>query len=118
MESTLSPVISPAERTPGNETGTTPFAQQTVVLRKQAYIERKWQAPYWGAQYEQLMEREAALKAQIEAYQATIRDLTQRLYGTKSEKATRLNTAGAPPAPSPPKRGQNPARPGHRRRRL
>ena len=88
MESTLSHVISPAERAPGNETGTTPFAQQTVVLTKQAYIELKWQAHYWRAQYEQLMEREAALKAEIEAYQATIRDLTQRPYGTKSEKST------------------------------
>ena len=29
--------------------------------------------------------------------QATIRDLTQRLYGTKSEKASSLNKAGAPP---------------------
>jgi transposase len=116
MESTLSPVISPAERTPGNETGTPPFAQQTVVVTKQAYIELKWQAHYWRAQYEQRMEREAALKAQIEAYQATIRDLTQRLYGTKSEKATRLNTAGAPLAASPRKRGQQPGRPGHGRR--
>jgi transposase len=116
MESTLSHVISPAERAPGNETGTTPFAQQTVVLTKQAYIELKWQANYWRAQYELLMEREAALKAQIEAYQATIRDLTQRLYGTKSEKATHLNTAGDPLAASPRKRGQQPGRPGHGRR--
>ena len=29
-----------------------------VVLTKQAYIELKWQANYWRAQYEQLMERE------------------------------------------------------------
>ena len=102
MESTLPHVISPSELAPGDETGTTPFAQQTVVLTKQAYIELKWQANYWRAQYEQLVEREAALKAEIEAYQATIRDLTQRLYGTKSEKATRLNTAGAPPRREPP----------------
>ena len=116
MERALSHVISPAERTPGNETGPTPFAHQTVVLSKHAYNELSWQANYWRAQYEQLMEREAALKAEIEAYQATIRDLTQRLYGTKSEKATRLNTAGAPLAASPRKRGQQPGRPGHGRR--
>ncbi len=79
MESTLPHVISPSELAPEDETGTTPFAQQTVVLTNQAYIELKWQANYWRAQYEQLMEREAALKAEIEAYQATIRDLTQRL---------------------------------------
>jgi transposase len=86
------------------------------VLTKQAYIELKWQAHYWRAQYEQLMEREAALKAESEAYQATIRDLTQRLYGTKSEKVTRLKTAGEPPTASLRKRGQQPGRPGHGRR--
>src|SRR5215510_6579121 len=116
MESTRSHLISPAERAPGNETGPPPFSQQTVVLTKQAYIELKWQANYWRTQYEQLIEREAALKAQIEAYQATIRDLTQRLYGTKSEKATRLNAAGDPPAVSPRKRGQQPGSAGHGRR--
>jgi transposase len=116
MESTLPHVISPSELAPGDEPGTTPFAQQTVVLTKQAYIELKWQANYWRAQYEQLVEREAALTAKIEAYQATIRDLTQRLYGTKSEKATRPNTAGAPPSASLRKRGQQPGRPGHGRR--
>jgi transposase len=116
MEGTLPHVISPSELAPGDELGTTPFARQTVVLTKQAYIELKWQAHYWRAQYEQLMEREAALKAEIEAYQATIRDLTQRLYGTKREKATRLNTAGAPPTASLRKRGQQPGRPGHGRR--
>src|SRR5215475_12382513 len=116
MERTLSHVISPAERTPGHETGPTPFAQQTVVLTKQAYIELTWQANYWRAQYEQLVERETALKAEVEAHQATIRDLTQRLYGTKSEKATHLKQAGVPPLVSPRKRGQQLGSPGHGRR--
>jgi hypothetical protein len=52
---------------PGNDTGTTSFAQQTVVLTKQAYIELTWQAYYWRVQYEHLVEREAALKAEVEA---------------------------------------------------
>jgi hypothetical protein len=34
------------------------------------------------------VQREAALKAQVEALEAQIRDLTQRLYGKKSEKST------------------------------
>src|SRR5215471_21652252 len=101
MESTLSHVIAPSELAPVKGTGTTPFAQQTVVLTKQAYIELTWQANYWRAQYEHVVEREAALKAEVEAQQATIRDLTQRLYGTKSEKATRPNQAGAPRSASP-----------------
>ena len=116
MESTLRQVTSPAELAPRNDTGTTPFAQQTVVMTKQAYIELTWQANYWRAQYEQLLEREAALKAEVEAHQATIRDLTQRLYGTKSEKSTRLNKTGEPTSASPRKRGQQPGSPGHGRR--
>jgi hypothetical protein len=96
MEHTLPHVLSSAELAPGNKTGTPPFAQQTVVPAKQAYIELIWQANYWRAQYEQLAEWEAALKAEIEVHQATVRDLTQRLYGTKSEKATRPNRADEP----------------------
>src|SRR5262245_63949869 len=115
MESSLSQV-APSELAPFNGKGATPFAQQTVILTKQAYIELTWQAHYWRAQYEQLVERETALKAEIEAHQATIRDLTQRLYGTKSEKSTRLNTAGALPSASPRRRGQQPGSSGHGRR--
>jgi len=36
------------------------------------------------------VEREKALKAEVEAHQAPIPDLTQRLYETKNEKATHL----------------------------
>jgi transposase len=115
MESTL-PQVAPSELAPVNGKGATPFAQQTVILTKQAYIELTWQAHYWRAQYEQLVERETALKAEVEAHQATIRDLPQRLYGTKSEKATHLKQAGAPPLVSPHKRGQQPGSPGHGRR--
>ena len=59
MESTLSQVLAPSELAPVNGKGATPFAQQTVVLTKQAYIELTWQANYWRAQYEQLLERKA-----------------------------------------------------------
>ena len=116
MESTRRHVTSPSELTPGHDTGTPPCAQPTVVLTKQAYIALTWQANYWRAQYEQLLEREAALKAAVAAPQAPIRDLTQRLYGTKSEKATRPTTTGAPTSASPRKRGQQPGSPGHGRR--
>jgi transposase len=116
MESTLPYALVPSELAPVNGKGVAPFAQQTVVLTKQAYIELTWQANYWRAQYEQLVERETALKAEVEAHQATIRDLTQRLYGTKSEKATHLKQAGVPPLVSPRKRGQQPGSPGHGRR--
>jgi transposase len=116
MESTLRHVTSPSELMPGNDTGTRPFAQQTVVLTKQAYIELTWQAHYWRAQDEHLLEREAALKAEVEAHRATIRDLTQRLYGTKSEKSARPTETSVLTSASPRKRGQQPGRPGHGRR--
>jgi transposase len=87
-----------------------------VVLTKQAYIALTWQAHYWRAQYEQLVEREAALKAEIEAHRATIRTLTQRLYGSKSEKATRCQRLGPSQAVPPRKRGHQPGQPGHGRR--
>jgi transposase len=94
----------------------TPFAQQTVVLTKQAYIELTWQANYWRAQYEQGVARETALKAEVETQQATIRDLTQRLYGTKSEKSVRPQGADTPKPVCLRKRGQQPGSRGHGRR--
>src|SRR5712691_5056125 len=115
MENTLPQAISPSELGPVKGTGATPFSQQTVVLTKQAYIELKWKVNYWQAQYERLVEREAALKADVEALQATIRDLTQRLYGAKSEQAAGPDSAGASQAISPRKRGQQPGSPGHGR---
>jgi transposase len=115
MENTLPQAISTAELGPVKGTGATPFSQQTVVLTKQTYIELTWKANYWQAQYERLVEREATLKAEVEALQATIRDLTQRLYGAKSEHAAGPDSAGASQATSPRKRGQQPGSPGHGR---
>src|SRR6266446_6983073 len=115
MENTLPQAISPSELAPVNGTGATPFSQQTVVLTKQAYIELTRQANYWRAQHARLVEREAALKAEVEALQATIRDLTQRLYGTKSEQSTGPDGAGASKPTSPRKRGQQPGSQGHGR---
>ena len=83
------------ERAPVNGNGPPPFSQQTVVLAKQAYIELKWKANYWQAQYERLLEREAALKAQVAAHEATIRDLKQRLYGKQSEQCRPRAWGGA-----------------------
>src|SRR5216684_5090473 len=115
MESTLPQVMSTSELAPVHEGGATPFSQQTVVLTKQAYIQLKWEAHYWRAQHARLVEREAALKADVEALQATIRDLTQRLYGTKSEQSTGPDGAGASKPLSPRKRGQQPGSRGHGR---
>src|SRR5688572_1666741 len=115
MESTVLQVMSTSELAPVNEGSTTPFAQQMVALTKQAYIQLKWEAHYWRRQHERLLEREAALKAEVEAQQATIRDLTQRLYGAKSETSATPDSTGESKPASPRKRGQQPGSMGHGR---
>ena len=115
MESTQPQLISTSELVPVHGNGATPFSQQTVVLTKQDYIELTWKANYWQAQHARLWEREAALKAEVAAHEATIRDLTQRLYGTKSEKSSGSDSTGESKPASPRNRGQQPGSKGHGR---
>jgi transposase len=102
----------------GRETcdNATPFSQQRVVLTKQAYIELTWKAHYWQAQHARSVEREAALTAKVASLEATIRDLTQRLYGTKSEKSAGPDETNTTTPSSPRPRGQQPGSKGHGRR--
>lgn len=115
MESIQPQLICAPEFAPVSDEKATPFSQQTVVLTKQDYIALKWQANYWRTQHARLQEREAALKAQVEALEAQVRDLTQRLYGTKSEKSAGSDMAHVPKPSTPRPRGQQPGRPGHGR---
>jgi transposase len=115
MASALLQRISSAELIPRKGSRTPPFAQQTVVLTKQAYIQLKGAVNYWRAQSQRGLAREATLKAEVEAQQATIRDLRQRLYGTQSERAASTHGVGEAKADSLRKRGQQPGRPGHGR---
>src|SRR3989441_2967005 len=115
MEHTVPQVHFTCEVAPVNENGATPFSQHTVVLTKQAYIELKWQANYGRAKHERLLKREAALQAEVAALQATIRDLTQRLYGTKSEQSASPDGTSASKPISPRQRGQQPGSQGHGR---
>src|SRR2546427_4284637 len=116
MQSTYPHINSIPDLATGNGNDVTPFSQQTVVLTKQAYIQLKWEAHYWRRQHERLVEREVALKAEVETLQATIRDLNQRLYGAKSEKASGCDAAGQCKPASPRSRGQQPGSQGHGRR--
>jgi hypothetical protein len=76
----LSPNISGSERAPPcAPEGETPFSRQHVWLSKQDHIELKSQIAFWKAQHERALAREKA--------KGEIRDLRQRLYGRKSEKA-------------------------------
>src|SRR5713226_8849341 len=115
MESTLPQLLSTSKLAPVHEGGATPFSQQTVVLTKQAYIQLKWEAHYWRRQHARLVEREVALKAQVEALEATVRDLNQRLYGAKSEQSAGPDHADDPKPSSARPRGQQPGSQGHGR---
>src|SRR6266568_1924741 len=115
MEKHQLQLISTVAYVPVSGETTTPFSQQSVVLTKQDYIALKWEANYWRAQHARLVQREAALKAQVEALEAQIRDLTQRLYGTKSEKSAASEALGKVNEVQPRKRGQQPGTPGHGR---
>ena len=99
----------------GNGNDATPFSQQSVLLTQQAYIELTWQAHYWQAQHARSVEREAALTAQVAWLAATIRDLPQRLYGTKSEKSAGSEDVAESKPSSPRHRGQQPGSKGHGR---
>src|SRR3989441_903754 len=115
MKSTPANVNSISDLATGNGNDATPFSQQRVVLTKQAYIELKWQAKYWRAQHEQSLKREAALKAQVEALEAMVRDLNQRLYGTKSEQSVGPDQAGRSKPTNARPRGQQLGSQGHGR---
>ena len=115
MEHTRPQVHSTCEVALVTGNGATPFSQHTVVLTKQAYIELKWQGKYWRAQHERSLKRESALKARVEALEATVRDLKQRLYGTKSEKSAGPEQAGSTTPTSARPRGQQLGSQGHGR---
>ena len=115
METTQPQCSSTATHAPANGEKATPFSKQSVVLTKQDYIALKWEANYWRAQHARLTQREAALKAQVEALEAQIRDLTQRLYGKKNEQSTVSEAHGKSNEAPARKRGQQPGRPGHGR---
>ena len=115
MQSTRSNVNSIADLATGNGNDATPFSQQSVVLTKQASIALTWKANDWQAQHARSVEREAALTAKVASLEATIRDLTQRLYGTKSEKSTGPDDAAESQPSSPRHRGHQPGRKGQGR---
>jgi transposase len=115
MPSTTPHVNSIADLATDNGNDATPFSQPSVVLTKQASIEMTWKAKYWQAQHARSVEREAALTAHVAALEATIRALTQRLYGTKSENSAGSDDAAASKPSRPRHRGQQPGSKGHGR---
>jgi len=115
MQSIHPNVNSISDLATGNGNDATPFSQQSVMLTKQTYIELTWKANYWQAQHARSVEREAALTAKVASLEATIRDLTQRLYGTKSEKSAGPDDVDESKPSRRRHRGQQPGSKGHGR---
>lgn len=93
----------------------TPFSQATVLLTQQEHIQLKWEARYWKSQHARGLRREAALKKALEQSQAQVRDLTQRLYGKRSEKGAARKDGPQCKARSSRPRGQQAGSRGHGR---
>ena len=108
-----------------------PFATVYVTLTKQAHIELVTQAAYWKSCHQratlrqrwselehrraldQAALREAALRGELEAAQAKIRDLQQRVFGRKSERSKGANESQS--SASGRSRGHQRGKPGHGR---
>jgi transposase len=123
----------------GGETKSTPYAEVFVSLSKQEHIELVWAAKYWKMEHQRAAQRalniealyvqrlrqaaqdaeqrEAALQRDLEAAQAKIRDLQQRLFGRKSERGWAIDESHRHAAGGPRKRGHQRGSPGHGRSR-
>lgn len=111
----------------------TPFAQVSVTLTQQEYIQLVWDARYWKTAHRRVLARleqltvdhqraraqaalrETALQGELETAQAKIRDLQKRLFGRKSEHSAQGPKGLTRDIPSSRSRGQQPGTPGHGR---
>jgi transposase len=75
-------------------------------------------AAYWRSMHERARAREDDLKAEVEALRALLLLREQQLFGKKSEASSGPSEASAPAPPPAPKRprGQQPGKPGPKRR--
>ncbi len=93
-----------------------PFSQNIVQLTQAEHIELKWSGNYWKAQHEHAKKHNEQLKQELDLAHAKIRDLKQRLYGKKNEKATtKKDTPADDQAASSRSRGQQKGNKGHGR---
>jgi transposase len=96
------------------EAMSSPFARMMVSISKQEYVRLKWDAQYWQSRHQAGLSREVELKSRIEALQAQVRDLRQRLFGRQSEKITAVGEQQSKPDSKRP-RGQQRGSRGHGR---
>ena len=91
-----------------------------VCPRLEQEFEPWRQAAYWQAMHRRALDREAQLQAEVERLHALLRLREQQLVGRKTETAAATEPAvplATPPDPPPRRsRGQQPGRPGPKRR--
>lgn len=76
------------------------------------------EARYWQDRHRRAVDREAVLKEKVEELEARLRERERQLFGKKSERRSGSEQCETGKASRPRrKRGQQPGRPGHGRRR-
>ena len=125
--------IKPLQAGPSSPTHPVTAGQPPVTIAYTEYVDLRSGVNYWRRQHQRAVERErwvalrhrheltkaaareAALAAEVEHLKGQVRDLRQRVFGTRSEQSHVLNPAASPPVERR-RRGQQPGRPGHGRR--
>ena len=110
-------VALPAAAGPACSAPALPDGPCPVCPRLAAEFEPYRQAGYWKSMHERAVAREADLRAENDALRAQLRMREQQLFGKKSEAGGVPGGPATPAAPTPKKpRGQQPGKPGPRRR--
>lgn len=79
-------------------------------------IELRLQANYYRSQHQRALQREAALKEQVQHLQGEIRELKRRIFGRKSETSSATKPTSPANNRKPRSRGQQSGSQGHGRR--
>lgn len=86
-----------------------PFRREMNILRNER--------GYWRSMYQRGKAREEQLKETIKELEATLKLREHQLFGRRTEQGTSSSDHPSSETPSSRKRGQQPGRPGHGRRR-
>jgi transposase len=99
-----------------NQEQEAPFANELVIITKQQDIEQRCRIKYLEAQNAKAKAKIEALEQEIILKDARIKDLENRLFGTKTEKSKSQEDFGNKPSQKPKRnRGQQPNSTGHGR---
>jgi len=125
--------IEPLQPGPSSLTHLGATGQAPITIAYTEYVDLRSGVKYWRRLHERAVERERwvalrhrhelaktaaremALIAEVEQLKGQVRDLRQRVFGTRSEQSRLLNPA-AGASVERRRRGQQPGRPGHGRR--